>query len=84
MSPGKPLRTRRGGGWVVWSGDACVALAGGGTRAQEQDEGDASVPTLPPSHPRPYETTPLPSSFHKNLPVKQEWCGWRVGTLASP
>ena len=45
MSPGKPLRTRRGGGWVVWSGDACVALAGGGTRAQEQDEGDASVPS---------------------------------------
>src|SRR5260370_34708291 len=30
--------------------------------------GDASVPTLPPSHARPYETTPLPSSFHTNLP----------------
>ena len=29
MSPGKRLRIRRGGGWVVWGGDACVALAGG-------------------------------------------------------
>src|SRR5438876_4944134 len=27
-SPRKPLRTRRGGGWVVRGGDACVALAG--------------------------------------------------------
>src|SRR5438477_1099519 len=25
-SPGKPLHTRRGGGRVVWGGDACVAL----------------------------------------------------------
>src|SRR5436190_21057356 len=45
MTPGKRLHTRRGGGWVVRGGDTCVALAGGGTRAQGQDEGDASVPT---------------------------------------
>src|SRR5437763_8311202 len=32
--------------------------------------GDASVPSLHPSNPRPYETTPLPSSSHKNLSVK--------------
>jgi hypothetical protein len=32
--------------------------------------GDASVPSLPPSHPRPYETNALPNSFHTNLPVK--------------
>jgi hypothetical protein len=53
------LRRREGvpvGAGVVWmgSGDACVALAGGGRRSQDQDAGDASVPTLPPSHPRPY------------------------------
>src|SRR5947209_20480450 len=45
MSLRKPLRTRRGGGRVVRGRDACVALAGGGKRAQEQDEGDASVPS---------------------------------------
>ncbi|HEX6552909.1 MAG TPA: hypothetical protein VF026_09130, partial [Ktedonobacteraceae bacterium] len=44
-------------------GGRCETLA-------EQDEGDASVPTHHPSHPRPYETTPLPYSFDKNLPVK--------------
>ena len=33
-------------------------------------QGDASVPTLHPSHSRPYETNPLPNSLHKNLPVK--------------
>src|SRR5438552_17881234 len=33
VAPGKRLRTRRGGGRVVRGGDACVALAGGGTRA---------------------------------------------------
>ena len=49
------LRTRRGGGRVVRGGDACVALAGGGTRAQGQDEGDASVPT-------PLHTTPAPTN----------------------
>ena len=35
-------------------GDACVALAGGEKRAQEQDEGDASVPTHHILHLRPY------------------------------
>jgi len=29
MTPGKRLRTRRGGGRVVWGGDACVAPGGG-------------------------------------------------------
>jgi len=67
MSPGKPLRTRRGGGKVVRGGDACVALAGRGTRAQGHDEGDASVPT--PLHPTPAPTngTICPP---KSLPLK--------------
>jgi len=30
MTPGKPLRIRRGGGRVVRGGDACVALDEGG------------------------------------------------------
>ena len=30
-------------------------------------QGDASVPTLHPSHSRPYETNPLPSSFIPSL-----------------
>ena len=46
----------------AWGGDACVALAGGGTHAQEQDEGDASVPSLHPLHSRPYGNH-HPSSF---------------------
>jgi hypothetical protein len=60
MTPRKRLRTRRGGGWVGLGGDACVTLAGGGTRAQKQDEGDASVPTPRPHHSRPYECDDLP------------------------
>ena len=51
-------------------GDACIALALLRPRITAATMGDASVPTLPPSHSRPYETTPLPSSFHKNLPLK--------------
>jgi len=35
-------------------------------------------------YPRPYETTPLPSSFHKNLPKKAGEVRKGVGTLASP
>ena len=54
----------------VWGGDACVALVPFPSRLVPPTKGDASVPTLPPNHPRPYETTPLPSSFQKNLPVK--------------
>ena len=46
MKPGKRLHTRRGGGRVVRGGDACVAPTGGGKHAQEQDAGDASVPTI--------------------------------------
>src|SRR5438309_4806784 len=55
---------------AAWGGDACVALVPFSRCIGPATMGDASVPTLPPSHPRPYETTPLPSSFHKNLPVK--------------
>ena len=54
----------------VWGGDACVAHVPFPSRLVPPPMGDASVPTLPPNHPRPYETTPLPSSFQKNLPVK--------------
>ena len=50
-APGKRLHTRRGGG----------------KRAQEQDEGDASVPTPRPHHSRPYECDDLPP---KSLPLK--------------
>ena len=60
-------RIRRGGGRVVRGRDACVALAGGGKRAQEQDEGDASVPSPRPHHSRPYECDDLPP---KSLPLK--------------
>src|SRR5205085_4668131 len=67
MSLRKPLRPRRGGGRVVRGRDACVALAGGGKRAQEQGEGDASVPTPRPHLSRPYECDDLPP---KSLPLK--------------
>jgi hypothetical protein len=63
MTLGKRLRTRRGGSGGGWSGDACVALV-------PPPMGDASVPSLHPCYPRPYETMPLPSSFQTNLPVK--------------
>ena len=33
--------------------------------------GDASVPALHLNHPRPYETTPPPFSFHTNLSLKE-------------
>src|SRR2546421_663413 len=52
---GTDRHIRRGGGRVVWSGDACVALAGGRKRSQEQDEDHASVPTPHPHRSRPYE-----------------------------
>jgi hypothetical protein len=54
---------REGWGWpvgagVVWmgSGDACVALAGGGMDSRDQDEGDAHHKASPPRTPlpRPY------------------------------
>src|SRR5437867_2468886 len=46
MTPQKRLRTRRGGGWVVWGGDACVALV--------------PLPCLLPSAGRP--KGPIPTS----------------------
>ena len=44
------------GAGEVWmeSGDACVALARGSRRSRDEDEGDASVPTLHHPNPRPY------------------------------
>jgi len=55
----KLLRTRRGGGRVVQGGDACVALAGGGKRAQ--DEGDATAQGVPsPHNPSPAPTGKKP------------------------
>jgi hypothetical protein len=44
--------------------DACVALGGGGKRAQQQDEGDASVPS-------PHNPTPAPTGT-KGLPRRHE------------
>src|SRR5947209_17248945 len=62
-----PLRVRRGfrsdmtkflpvkvGVVGMWSGDACVALAGEEWRSWDEDEGDASVPSPPHPNPRPY------------------------------
>jgi hypothetical protein len=46
------VSSRRGGGRVVWGGDACVALAGG--ERHLWDEGDASVPSHRIRHSRPY------------------------------
>src|SRR5438105_3981056 len=65
-SPRKLLRTRRGGGRVVWGGDACVALAGGGKRTGA-GRGRRKRPHPTPHHSRPYECDDLPP---KNLPVK--------------
>src|SRR5437763_701275 len=39
---------------MIRGGDACVALAGGCRCSQDEDEGDASVPT-------PLRTTPAPT-----------------------
>src|SRR5438477_13092601 len=42
---------------VRMGGDACVALAGGGTQAQEPDEGDATAQGVPsPRNPTPAPT----------------------------
>ena len=54
---------------MEWGGDACVAHGRLVQSPGEQDAGDASVPTLLPCRPRPYETNPLPCSFHK-IPVQ--------------
>src|SRR5947209_17744024 len=81
MSLRKPFRTRRGGGRVVRGRDACVALAGGGKRAQEQDEGDASVPTPRPHHSRPYECDDLPP---KSRPLKDPPPPLRENGSSSP
>ena len=53
---------------VRMGGDACVALAGGGTQAQEPDEGDATAQGVPSLHnpsPAPTETKALPRRHHK-------------------
>jgi hypothetical protein len=47
----------------MWRGDPWVAHG-------DRTQGDASVPTLHPNHPRLYETNPPPWQFHKNLLVK--------------
>ena len=49
---------------VRMGGDACVALVPFPSRLVPPPMGDASVPSLHPNHPRPYETKPLPDSFH--------------------
>src|SRR5712692_7381449 len=41
-------------------------------QTQEQDEGDASVPTPRPLHPRPYGITPLPKGFPK-IPIPERY-----------
>jgi len=66
-SPGKPLHTRRGEGWVVQGGDACVALVPFPCAPFPSCQGDASVPT-------PLHTTPAPTNGTicppKSLPLK--------------
>jgi hypothetical protein len=64
------LRGREGvpvGAGEEWmgSGDACVALAGGGRRARDQDVGDASVPTPHNPSPAPTGMRALPKRNHK-------------------
>jgi hypothetical protein len=53
-------------------------------RQGNRTPGDPRVPTLPPCHPRPYETHPLPCLFHKlpaleSLPQR----GLAVGVFGS-
>ena len=66
----------------AWSGDACVALV---LLPQVFPflPGRRKRPHSTQPFPRPYETTPLPSSFHKNLPKKAGEVRKGVGTLAS-
>src|SRR5438105_13920219 len=74
---------RRGGSGGEWSGDACVALAGGERRSREGDEGDASVPTPPNPTPAPTSMKALPRRIMKYLPVKAGEGLCVEGTLAS-
>ena len=64
--PRERLRARRGGGRVVWGGDACVALVLPLCTRSSSSQGDASVPSPLPNLSRPYECDDLPP---KNLPV---------------
>jgi len=68
----------------VWTrgGDACVALGrGGATRMQEQDEGDASVPTLPLILPRPYGLgDPVPT----DLPLSEGAANGKLKLIRVP
>ena len=51
--PGEPLRIRRDGGGVVWSGDALRCASSWSHKCLlPPPMGDASVPSLHPSHPR--------------------------------
>ncbi len=79
MTPRRRLRACRGGGRVVRSGDAlccCVALVPVPSHIGSSTLGDASVPTPHPSHPRPYGTKALLSSFQKTYPGERSvFCG---------
>src|SRR5438046_9464389 len=61
----------------TWGGDACVAPAGGEMHTQDQDEGDASVPSPHNPTPAPTGTKALPKRHDKKPPLKvaDAW-GW--------
>ncbi len=56
---------RRGGSGAERGGDACVAPAGGESRSRDQDEGDASVPSLHNPSPAPTGAKALPRGHHQ-------------------
>src|SRR2546426_3048722 len=54
-------------------GTLASPMGAGATRQGNRTPGDPRVPTLPPCHPRPYETTRrtrFPARFTKYLPLK--------------
>jgi hypothetical protein len=63
---GAERHSRRGGGGVGWGGDACVALAGGGTRAQVQGRGRRKRPLSARPYPRPYGFEGSPEAQPQN------------------
>src|SRR5713226_5033795 len=65
-TPWERASSRRGGGGVGWSGDPCGRpWVGRVFRSQEQDAGDASVPTLLHTSPAPTGTLP-PAQYRIN------------------
>ena len=78
MVPRTRLRLRRGGGRVVWGGDAlcvCVALAMPLCTRSPSSQGDASVPT-------PLRATPAPTNV--TICPQKTWPGRRKRPHPAP